>query len=227
MLLRLVKQSVTPALPSVLRHLSMRQIIGLVVLGTATFGTSLESQAQAIPESANSLRTTVDRSELDRTADRQLQQRKRLPNPVRQADHTEPLVVAQESVPNRGHANQDSESSVQGSGWSMGHRQAMTGLPYSPQHTHRILRPPSTQLPTGHSHDRKSRLESEFDKRWIHPPFSSHRRRIQPAPAMVPDGKQRAIWKSPYSYGYFGATRTRHWSLHYGYRDRYTEWRLK
>jgi hypothetical protein len=47
-----------------------------------------------------------------------------------------------------------------------------------------------------------------------------------PPPAMMRQANSRNTWKTPYSYGYFGASSTRQWSLHYGYRDRSTEWRL-
>ncbi|MDG2221018.1 MAG: hypothetical protein P8L85_06545 [Rubripirellula sp.] len=50
---------------------------------------------------------------------------------------------------------------------------------------------------------------------------------IQPPLALLPEANSRPTWKTPYSYGYFGASRTRHWTVHYGYRDRMTEWRLR
>ena len=59
-----------------------------------------------------------------------------------------------------------------------------------------------------------------------HPPHLSYHRRVQPPPATLPGANQRETWKTPYSYGYFGASSARHWSKHHGYRDRYKEWRL-
>jgi hypothetical protein len=59
-----------------------------------------------------------------------------------------------------------------------------------------------------------------------HPPHSSLLRRT-PKPAVLPEADQRETWKTPYSYGYFGASGTRHWNMHHGYRDRYVEWRLQ
>jgi hypothetical protein len=60
-----------------------------------------------------------------------------------------------------------------------------------------------------------------------HPSFAHHHRMLQPTPALLPEAKQRETWKTPYSYGYFGASGTRHWTKHHGYRDRHTEWRLR
>ena len=87
----------------------------------------------------------------------------------------------------------------------------------TPLHPHRVLRSPKRQPAAGHH---KSKLIP-------HPPHHAIHRRVQPAPAMLPEANQREIWKTPYSYGHFGASGTRHWTLHHGYRDRYTEWRLK
>jgi len=54
-----------------------------------------------------------------------------------------------------------------------------------------------------------------------------HHRPMQPPVAMLPESNRRPTWKTPYSYGHFGASGKRHWSLHNGYRDRVTEWRLR
>lgn len=35
------------------------------------------------------------------------------------------------------------------------------------------------------------------------------------------------VWKQPYSYGHFGASHTRHWSLHHGHQRSYTQWTLR
>ncbi|MCG8648192.1 MAG: hypothetical protein MI861_00075 [Pirellulales bacterium] len=60
-----------------------------------------------------------------------------------------------------------------------------------------------------------------------HPPLSSYHRRASPSPAKIPRAHARETWKRPYSYGYFGASPSRQWTLHYGYRDRYTQWRAQ
>ena len=57
-------------------------------------------------------------------------------------------------------------------------------------------------------------------KKWLHGP-------TLPKRATIPGGRERAVWKQPYSYGYFGASSTRHWGTHHGYRDRYTEYRYQ
>ncbi|WP_168563774.1 hypothetical protein [Crateriforma spongiae] len=48
----------------------------------------------------------------------------------------------------------------------------------------------------------------------------------QPGPS-VPSAATRPTWKTPYSYGYFGARGSRHWSRQYGYRDGYSQWTLR
>ncbi len=84
----------------------------------------------------------------------------------------------------------------------------------SPQH--RVIRSPSLQPKPDHLKRHAS----------SHPPHLSHHRPIQPSPAVLPDANQQETWKTPYSYGYFGASSSRHWSRHHGYRDHSTQWRL-
>jgi hypothetical protein len=61
-----------------------------------------------------------------------------------------------------------------------------------------------------------------------HPlPHLIHHHTRHVAPAVIPDGTLREVWKSPFSYGYFGASGSRRWIRHFGYRDRDTEWRLR
>ena len=162
---------------------------------------------------------------------------RRLPNPIRQAAHREPIdtppnidippKIGDSSVianPDRG-----DESMVAESGWGYGSGTPddlpLSGLDQPPKHPHQILRAPQSP-----STGKKSPFSHESihpSKRLVHPPFSSHRRRVQPAPATLPGANQKASWKTPYSYGYFGGSGTRHWSLHHGARDRYTEWVLQ
>lgn len=106
-----------------------------------------------------------------------------------------------------------------------------------PQHPHDILRPPAEVVPppesalpgSGLPHHSRGRGGGAADRhsQWLHPPFTSHQQRAQAPPAVLPGARQRHVWKAPYSYGYFGASAARHWSLHHGYRDRYTEWRFE
>lgn len=42
--------------------------------------------------------------------------------------------------------------------------------------------------------------------------------------ALIPNTMQMPVWKTPFSYGYFGSSGTKHWYRHHGYRDRRTEW---
>ena len=104
-----------------------------------------------------------------------------------------------------------------------------------PEHT--VL--PNTELPSHASHgsqasssghkNPRQRIHDEVSAkkekyRQTHPDHSSIRRRVQPSPATIPNGREREIWKQPYSYGYFGASGERHWAMQHGYRDRYTQW---
>ncbi|MEM6689621.1 MAG: hypothetical protein AAF664_09355 [Planctomycetota bacterium] len=50
---------------------------------------------------------------------------------------------------------------------------------------------------------------------------------VLPPKANIPEASSRTVWKSPYAYGYFGSTKKGRWNQHHGYRDRYTEFRLK
>jgi len=136
--------------------------------------------------------------------------RQRLPNPVRTAGFA---------------------GSVPELSWESGHEFVESELPLNalrqPTHSHHILRSPEKTLPQKNASGKHATTEHHFSKRLVHPPYSPYRRRMQPDPPTLPGGNQRETWKTPYSYGYFGASGTRHWSLHHGYRDRYTEWRLK
>jgi hypothetical protein len=85
---------------------------------------------------------------------------------------------------------------------------------------HRVLQPPRQGQP--------SQGKAGDHPRFHHPHYWSQcHRPVQPAPARLPEANRRGTWKPPYSYGYFGAGNSRHWGLHFGYRDRYTEWRLR
>lgn len=72
-------------------------------------------------------------------------------------------------------------------------------------------------LPPPPLHGQHSKLAK---KKWLHGP-------MQPRQATIPSGRERATWKQPYSYGYFGSKSTRHWGTHHGYRDRHTEYRYR
>lgn len=43
----------------------------------------------------------------------------------------------------------------------------------------------------------------------------------------IPAATTHPMWKTPYSYGHFGPTDSRHWYRHHGYRDRYLQWTLR
>lgn len=53
---------------------------------------------------------------------------------------------------------------------------------------------------------------------------ASHRENVAgPRPAL-PGATTLHLQKTPYSYGYFGASGRRHWSLHFGHQQSYTQW---
>lgn len=86
-------------------------------------------------------------------------------------------------------------------------------------HPHQVLVPPDRQISNDSNVARRSKP---------HPlAHLKHRRTIQPPPAMMPESHRHPTWKTPYSYGYFGSSGSRHWSVHHGYRDHVTEWRLR
>jgi hypothetical protein len=148
----------------------------------------------------------------------------RLPNPVRTAGHHEPIS---DSIPGESSwVDVEPDFTIESS-WGLGYgnggyQHPLNGLRQEPKHAHQILRAPTIAAPGEQAATGKS-----LQKKLVHPPYSSHRRRMQPEPPTLPGANQREIWKTPFSYGYFGASGTRHWSLHHGYRDRYTEWRLR
>lgn len=49
----------------------------------------------------------------------------------------------------------------------------------------------------------------------------------QTAGPSIPGATQRPVWKTPYAYGYFGASGKKHWSRSHGYHDRRTQWTLR
>lgn len=109
--------------------------------------------------------------------------------------------------------------------YSSAHRRDAVTLPPA----HRVLEAPhhhhvAGRHGTGHPSSGEHRMDDRGEP--IHPPHSELARQLESGPPTIPEARQRAIWKAPYSYGYFGAERNRHWSLHHGFREKYTEWRL-
>ena len=43
----------------------------------------------------------------------------------------------------------------------------------------------------------------------------------------IPNANRVPVWKTPYSYGHFGASRNRQWTLHNGHQETYTQWSLR
>jgi len=95
--------------------------------------------------------------------------------------------------------------------------------PAPPPAVHRVIQAPAAPIhapgvPAGSNASHRPPHRPPHTRLW--------HGRIEAVPATVPQAQQKAAWKSPYSYGYFGASGKRHWSKHHGYRQRYTEWRL-
>lgn len=53
---------------------------------------------------------------------------------------------------------------------------------------------------------------------------AGHRQHVAGSRPPLPAATTLHLQKTPYSYGYFGAQGRRHWSLHYGHQQNYTQW---
>ncbi len=106
-------------------------------------------------------------------------------------------------------------------------RVALEGSVLPMPHQHQVIQAPRVVHPHGNpswpqASDRTATANP------AHPlPHLIHHHSRHVAPAVIPDGTLREVWKSPFSYGYFGASGSRRWIRHFGYRDRDTEWRLR
>lgn len=145
-------------------------------------------------------------------AGRSESQQKLWPAPVRHAQHLRPAPTPTRLVDNEQQVLGVPSARLQPHGNNVLRHGA-------PLHPHRIIESPdlrtNSRSPTTRGHSQK------------HPPHLSQHRPIQPSQALLPQARERQTWKTPYSYGYFGAGNTRQWTLHHGYRDRYSEWRLQ
>lgn len=104
--------------------------------------------------------------------------------------------------------------------------QAGAGASWSAVPSHQIVRAPRIVHPGHDPADIAGQSPVSLHEQHEVPPLI-HQRTPQLPPAVIPDASHREVWKSPFSYGYFGATGTRQWVRHYGYRDRDREWRLR
>ncbi|TWU39923.1 hypothetical protein Q31b_32390 [Novipirellula aureliae] len=100
----------------------------------------------------------------------------------------------------------------QGSPWA---------VPVQAVPVHPVIRSPNTLINPGKK-DLGRQLVEQYAE--THPPRTSIRRRKLPAPATIPEAIEQPRWKTPYSYGYFGANPKPIWTKHHGYRDNYTQW---
>ena len=48
-----------------------------------------------------------------------------------------------------------------------------------------------------------------------------------PRPVAIPNANRVPVWKAPYSYGHFGASRNRHWSFHNGHQQTFSQWTFR
>ena len=71
--------------------------------------------------------------------------------------------------------------------------------------------------------DRHGKIVTEGHR---HPPVLKHHF-ARPHRAVIPEANRQPVWKTPYSYGYFGASGSKHWHRHVGYRDRSIEWQYR
>lgn len=71
--------------------------------------------------------------------------------------------------------------------------------------------------------ERSSKIEAHAKQ---HVPSLRHHL-PQESRAVVHDVSRIPVWKTPYSYGYFGAKDSKHWHRHHGYRDRSLEWQYR
>lgn len=95
-------------------------------------------------------------------------------------------------------------------------------------HPHRLIVSPERQQPGGAQAARGSGAAGSGAAASTHPLARlKHHGQVQAPVPLMPQSNVTPTWKSPYSYGHFGASGTRHWSVHHGYRDRMIEWRLR
>lgn len=92
--------------------------------------------------------------------------------------------------------------------------------------SHQILAAPNQLRPSDPHHLGGQGIAKRPPSHPLHPNYRLHHQ-VQAPPATIPGATRREAWKTPYSYGHFGASHTRSWSLHNGYRDAVTEWRQK
>ena len=125
--------------------------------------------------------------------------------PVRFAEHGHPAVMVAE---HRFHSSEIVESSE--------HSQvaAAVDIALAPTIPYDVIESPSRQ---------PYREDTPLVRSKHHPPITL-REGPRTERAVIPHTMQLPVWKTPFSYGYFGTSGTKHWYEHHGYRDRRTEW---
>ncbi len=104
------------------------------------------------------------------------------------------------------------------------------GFPPAPTVPHQVLVAPNQLRPGDQDVGHFSGGGHFPGGRQAKPPVHHEHRlhhQVRAVPATIPNAARRETWKTPYSYGHFGASHTRSWNRHYGYRDHMTEWRQK
>lgn len=160
------------------------------------------------------------------------------PQPVRQASVVQPVATQQvhRAAHNAPSSNARIPQNALRSRISQPARQTVQPAPVRQAghiHDHHWHEPVAVMSPDLHQHQiiqapgrkKPSTIQRHHEKaQKYHPPHLSWHH-FQQSQAKLPMANQRETWKTPYSYGHFGASGKRHWSKHHGYRDRYTEWR--
>lgn len=109
----------------------------------------------------------------------------------------------------------------------------------TPQPPHRIIQPPASLVQQAappsiafHSPPHLPGDSVHVSGDSVHVPAAHDTNRRghwwqKPEPATVPGAIVEPVWRTPYSYGYFGAARHRHWQRHFGLKQSFTQWTLK
>lgn len=145
-------------------------------------------------------------------------------NPPAQVPH---VIIQAPSAPkkarNHGSVPANGYAPNQSSGHSQhGHQQSAGSVHPHLQHAHQKAKATMAPLthPPGVENDPGAKGPGRLGvgEHWVKNP--------QTRPT-IPAATVQPRWKTPYSYGYFGAEGKRHWSRQHGYQDRSLQWSLR
>ncbi len=111
----------------------------------------------------------------------------------------------------------------------------LSAQPFNAQPPHLVLQPPrppkSGQVDEAVVVDQSGAAIAHQEPVKTHPHEAVHDHFLHadksPRPVAIAGAARVPVWKTPYSYGHFGASRTRQWSLHHGHQQTYTQWTLR